>query len=90
MSSLSIFFKAIHPKDELWQVLLKLAKLLKMCISLPGIEGFICVVEAGDASNTYDVSTKSLLKYYVEKITITMKPGSQVHESQVNISGLIG
>lgn len=75
MSSLSIFFKAIHPKDELWQVLLKLAKLLKMCISLPGIEGFICVVEAGDASNTYDVSTKSLLKYYVKKITITMKTG---------------
>lgn len=39
MSSLSIFFKAIHPKDELWHVLLK-AKLLKMCISLPGIRGF--------------------------------------------------
>lgn len=68
----------------------EISQVVKNVHSLPGIEGFICVVEAGDASNTYDVSTKSLLKYYVKKITITMKSGSQVHESQVNISGLIG
>lgn len=68
----------------------EISQVVKNVHSLPGIEAFICVVETGDASNTYDVSTKSLLKYYVKKITITMKPGSQVHESQVNISGLIG
>lgn len=55
--------------------MLKLVKLLKMCISLFGIEGFICVVEVGDVLNIYDVFIKSLLKYYVKKIIIIMKFG---------------
>lgn len=61
-----------------------------MCVSLFGIEGFICVVEVGDVLNIYDVFIKSLLKYYVKKIIIIMKFGLQVYESQVNILGFIG